>query len=181
MLAHSFPVFGSIEVPLHAESSTIFELLKKLPMSGPAHLQKLDHLGELRTVLRCGQHSRYEYLLLQLYLIHFFKHRAKGFGLSSKIALTPTLIVSSGEELLKCWAVLEEFGHLRGTYEAERFLLEAIVRRPKMRSLFIGSFADRRSKDFAERVIEDQDIWSLHRSISWLSLQHCGELPKYIN
>src|SRR5262249_1528079 len=37
LLAHSFPVFGHVEIPLHSESSTIFELLKQLPMSGPSH------------------------------------------------------------------------------------------------------------------------------------------------
>ena len=52
--------------------------LSRLPMAGAQHWQGLDHLGELRNVLKCGHHSRYEYLLLQLYLIHIFKERAEG-------------------------------------------------------------------------------------------------------
>jgi hypothetical protein len=148
-------------------------------MSGAQHWQKLDHLGELRRVLRCGQHSRYEYLILQLYLVHFFKDRAKGFGLSSKIRITQTLEVSSCEELLKCWAFLEEFGHLRGTYEAERFLLEALVQRPQLRQLFINAFAEQRARTFVERLIQDEDVWSLHRAISWLALEVYGRTSKY--
>src|SRR5437879_6555435 len=96
-LQHSFPVIGQIEVPLHKESALIFEMLSRFPMAGAKHWQALDHLGELRNVLQCGHHSRYEYLVLQLYLIHFFKEKARGFGLSAGVTLPNGVQISSAE------------------------------------------------------------------------------------
>ncbi len=87
VLHHSFPIFGQIDVPLHNESDLLFEMLSRVPMAGIHFWQALDHLGELRSVLRCGHHSRFEYLVLQLYLVHFFKEKARGFGLSTGVKL----------------------------------------------------------------------------------------------
>ena len=170
-IQHSFPILGQIEVPLHNESGSIFELLSRLPMAGAQHWQGLDHLGELRNVLKCGHHSRYEYLLLQLYLIHIFKERARGFGLSSKVALPNGAEISSAEELLKCWAMLDEFGHLKGTYESERFLLHVLCTRKDCASHFIAAFIDPQAVEYAKSVVETEDLWGLHRAISLLALE----------
>ena len=171
IIEHTFPVLGRIEVPLHHESAELLRALNGLPFSGPDHWQSLDHLGELRSVLKCGHHSRYEYLVLQLYLTHILKAEARVYGLSTSIDLARGGVeVSSAEELIKCWALLEEFGHLRGTYETERFLLRVLSTGPEIAGQFKGLFNDHRAVEFANKVIEDEDVWSLHRAIAWLSL-----------
>jgi hypothetical protein len=101
-IQHSFPVLGSIEVPLYKESAKLFNMFESLPNSGTIHWQSLDHLGELRSVLRCGHHSRYEYLILQLYLTHIFKQVASAFGFSTGVQLPNGSKISSAEELIKC-------------------------------------------------------------------------------
>lgn len=123
ILEHTFPELGSVRIPLYKESACIFKALESVPNSGTSHLEKLDHLGELKQVLHCGHHSRYEYLSFQLYLIHFFNEKANAFGLASSIDLPNNTRISSGEELLKSWAIICENGHLYGIYEAERFWL----------------------------------------------------------
>ena len=172
VIEHTFPVLGRIEVPLHQESAELLRALNGLPFSGPDHWQSLDHLGELRSVLKCGHHSRYEYLVLQLYLTHILKAEARVYGLSTRLELAKGGIeVSSAEELIKCWALLEEFGHLRGTYETERFLLRVLAAGPEIAGRFKELFNDQRAVEFAKKVIVDEDVWSLHRAIAWLSLE----------
>ena len=171
-ISHSFPILGQIDVPLHNESDLVFSLLEQFTSASLRHLQKLDHLGELRDVLKCGMHSRYEYLILQLYFIHYFKHNAKAFGLSSNVTLPSGRTVSSGEELLKCWALLEELGHLKGTYEAERFLLGVLTDNAVGRDFYLSSFKDPRGATFAKQTIESENLWQLHRSIAWLALEY---------
>ncbi|HVO93663.1 MAG TPA: hypothetical protein VMT22_12515 [Terriglobales bacterium] len=68
---------------------------------------------------------------------------------------------------------------MRGTYEAERFLLEALVSRPPLRQMFINAFSQQRSKEFAERIVREEDLPSLHRAISWLALDLYGTPNKY--
>jgi hypothetical protein len=171
-LSHSFPILGQIEIPLHAESDKTHRLLERFTSASVAHLQQLDHLGELRGVLKCGLHSRYEYLILQLYFIHYFKQTAKAFGFSSAVFLPSGQEVSSCEELLKSWAFLEELGHLKGTYEAERFLLGVLTSNATSADFFLSAFKDKRGADFAKQVLVGQDLWSLHRCIAWLLLEH---------
>jgi len=171
-IVHSFPQLGTVTVPLYAESEQTYLLLEDFTSASTQHLRNLDHLGELRGVLNCGIHSRYEYAVLQLYLIHFLKQKTKGYGLSTAISLPSGTEVSSCEELLKSWVFLDELGHLRGTYEAERFLLGILVADDTCRRLFLEAFEDPRGANFARSVIESEDLWNLHRCIAWLSLEY---------
>jgi hypothetical protein len=91
--------------------------------------------------------------------------------LSSPVNVAFDLELSSAEELLKYWAFPEEFGHLRGTYEAERFLLDAFTARPGFADYFIRAFEDPRGAEFAKRVIADEDLQDFHRAIAWLALE----------
>ena len=91
------------------------------------------------------------------------KAEARVYGLSTSIDLARGGVeVSSAEELIKCWALLEEFGHLRGTYETERFLLRVLSTGPEIAGQFKGLFNDHRAVEFANKVIEDEDVWSMH-------------------
>jgi len=110
--------------------------------------------------------------MLQLYFIHYFKQTAKAFGFSSGVFLPSGQQVSSCEELLKSWAFLEEVGHLKGTYEAERFLLGVLTSNSTSADFFLSAFKDKRGADFAKQVLAREDLWSLHRCIAWLVLEH---------
>jgi len=171
-LSHSFPVLGSVGIPLYAESEQTYKLVEKFTSSSIRHLQQQDHLGELRQVLECGLHSRYEYLFVRLYFVHFFKQYAHAFGMAAKILLPSGEEVSSCEELLKSWVFLEELGHLKGTYEAERFLLGALTTYDDCGDYFVSSFRDPRGQAFARNVLDSEDLWNLHRAIAWLVLEH---------
>ena len=171
ILRHQFPQIGSVEIPLYHESKVVHELLETLKNSGTSHLERLDHLGELRQVIHCGHHSRYEFLILQLYLIHFLKQQAGIIGLSTEIEIEKDLKITSGEELLKSWAMLCENGHLLGTYEAERFVLELFVNRTKFRSQFINLIGDPEVELEAKRIIEDEDLPHFYRILSWIFIR----------
>ena len=171
-ISHAFPFLGRIAVPLHAESHLVFSLLENFTTASMAHLQKQDHLGELRDVLKCGMHSRYEYVVLQMYFVHVFKNNAHAFGLSTGVDTLSGTTVSSCEELIKSWALLDELGHLRGTYEAERFLLAVLIENGTARDHFLAAFDDPRGREFAQQVLTDEDLWQLHRCIAWLLLEH---------
>lgn len=169
-LEHIFPELGAVEVPLYDESARIYELLETLPNSGMSHLQTLDHLGELRAVTRTTHHSRYEYLILQLHLSHFLKQRTHSLGLSTSVPVARNVVISSGEELLKCWSFLSEHGHLLGTYETERFALKMIVENDLFKDNFFRLFPDRFMRGRAVRVIRRQDLWEFYKLLSWVFL-----------
>ena len=45
--------------------------------------------------------------------------------------------------------------------------------------MFINAFSQQRSKEFAERIVREEDLPSLHRAISWLALDLYGTPNKY--
>jgi hypothetical protein len=175
-LRHVFPEIGEVIVPLYGESSRLFRAIERQPTSGTAHLEKLPHLGELSAALHCGHHSRYEYLVFQLHLIHFLKEHAKAFGLATSVDLSPGICISSAEELLKCWAIICENGHLFGTYESERCWLEQFCTRPQFRQCLIDLVESRDVQRIAERILDEEDIFSLYRVFAWIFLQRAERL-----
>jgi hypothetical protein len=170
-IKHTFPELGFIEVSLHNESHRIYTALEKIKNSGSAHLDKIDQLGELRQVLHCGHHSRYEYLIFQLYLIQFFKEESKAHGLATRIKLDENLEISSCEELLKSWAILFENGHLLGTFEAERNWLYQICKRNNLREWFFTLIDDDRVREYAKHILEDEDLFSFYQLLSWIFIK----------
>lgn len=155
------------------ESNAIFRLLQTLPSSGTATLERLEHLGELRRVIHVAHHSRYEYLVLQLCLVHFFKKDAKARGLGSPVKIGGGITISSGEELPKAWAILCEHGHLYGIYEAERFWLGLFVRDEPSKKRFLSLF-DGEARSYAERVITEERLGWFYRILSWLFLNRAA-------
>ncbi len=171
-LEHTFPDIGHVKIPLYNESYTIFTTLENLKNSGSSHLDRIDHLGELRNVLHCGHHSRYEYLVFQLYMIHFLKNEANAIGLSTKIELENNFEVSSGEELLKCWAILCENGHLFGTYESERAIFYQFWYRFSFRKRLLSLVNDGVIHRELKRILKENDLTKFYRILSWLFIKY---------
>lgn len=170
VIKHIFPEIGEIEVPLYQESSVLKEDLDCIPSSGIEHLKKLNHLGQLSKILNYGYHSRYEYLVIQLYFINRLAKKS-AYGFSSKIKLSQNLTISSQEELMKCWVFLCEFGHLAGTYEAERFWFHQIWSNEILKNTFKKLLVDNKDLQLAfNNVLKNEDLYSFYRILSGIFL-----------
>jgi hypothetical protein len=87
VLDYSYPEFGLVSVPFYEESKQIVQFLAQVESDGLRHYERLDHLGRIRDAHKSAHHSRWEYMLLQMYLVHELKEAKSSFGLGGGIRL----------------------------------------------------------------------------------------------
>lgn len=121
----TLPVIGKINIDFHSESEEILNYFGEKELN---RLDNISHLGVASSVFTGIKHTRYEYMLLQCAIINLIaklhKHHEL-FGISSRVSLDGlTRPISSGEELLKIWAILGNYGHTQYTYGVERSILQ---------------------------------------------------------
>jgi hypothetical protein len=163
IIEYRYPDLGAVQVQLQNESANIFEFLSS---KGEIEcFEKLDQLGALRSVHKSSHHSRWECMVLQLYLVEEIRKK-KVFGLSTSVPLTKKIIVSSIEELVKSWILLSNYGHLYDTLEAERVWLELVLTDKKLPGIFMDCMPDEQSKAYTRKVLEKEDLFDFHRLIS---------------
>lgn len=121
----TLPALGTVPIDLHNESATLWEYMGEGEV---VPLRTVPHLGVASAVFTGLNHSRLEYALLLCAVIsHIAKlHKdEERLGLAGKVVLNGLANkVSSAEELLKCWALLSNYGHTQYTYGAERTILQ---------------------------------------------------------
>jgi hypothetical protein len=171
LLEYSSPQFGSLKVPLRCESSAIYKYLSLKEPHGIRRYEKLDHLGVLRAVHKSAHHSRWEYLMTQMYFVHFFDKESRSFGFSSRVELGGGLEVSSVSEFLKSLVLLYAYGHLWRTFEAERVWLQILKQQSRIRKVFYKGLPDDESRRFAAAVLDGENFYALFKLIGLFLLE----------
>ena len=134
----TLPTLGSVPVYFHKESAELYEFMGRREFS---RLRSVPHLGVAASVFTGISHSRLEYMLLQcavIGLVAKLHKQDEQYALSNEVVLNGmSRTVSSGEELLKTWAMLSNFGHTQYTYGVERGLLQFAVDNVEFREWLI--------------------------------------------
>ena len=103
-------------------------------------LHNMNQLGVIPYTTLGTSHSRYEYVILQIYLVNLFqgreyildisKEKQEKFhlGLSSNIKIDTNISIEepSGAEILIIWILLFNSGHLIGTFASEKGFMESL-------------------------------------------------------
>ena len=108
-------------------------------------LKNLDHLGIVREVIDGARHSRFDYIALIFALIDNWAQKVEEIHASSGEA--------EGKNLIKCWALLFNIGHLEWTFFTERILLE-VLRKNKLHTKLIESIEDEKIRKKAEKYLD---------------------------
>jgi hypothetical protein len=167
---------GNIRVNFYGISC---ELIKIYENENEFERQKsMKHLGVIADVLESSHHSRYEYLMLQCFLIDVIENTYKG---------TPNAIGSikidgkeySGNSLIKTWFLLSNYGHTYKTIGDEKALLLFTNERKGFKSELINSIDDQELKDYAIRVIDSFDYPNFHHILTlWRVNKKVRDLSK---
>ena len=158
----NLPALGSYTIQFHEESAEIFRFLGSKEIK---RLDAVDHLGITSSVFTGIKHSRLEYMLLQCAVINLLTKLHKGkqkFALSGKVVIPGQKNkISSGEELLKCWALLGNSGHPQYTFGVERSLLNHARQDISFRKIIIDSLPSD-LKPFGNSVIDEYKDEKFH-------------------
>lgn len=90
-------------------------------------LKNTEQLGLIKESMEGIHHSRWEYVILQMFLLNQVSDTKK-YALSYKfdLNLNNNIETLSGAELIQMWILLLNSGHLYGTFSSERGVLKAI-------------------------------------------------------
>lgn len=159
----TLPTLGSVSVFLHDESAEIIDFFGKTELG---RLDAVEHLGAAAAVFTGVNHTRLEYTLLQCAFIQQIADIHKNhpdLALSSPVTLDgPRSRISSGEELLKSWALLGNIGRPKWTYGVERGILQASLSDQDIRQWLLASTRITDLRQWCRRQIDDYNDQHFH-------------------
>lgn len=171
----NLPALGKYNVRFHKESEEICDFL------GESEFERLDninHLGITSYVFTGTNHSRLEYVLLQCAIIELMPKFHKGneaLSLAGRVSIPGQKEkISSGEELLKCWALLTNSGHAQYTFGVERSLLNKANEDVNFKNILLSKVKGDLKRE-SKRIIEEYDDVSFHLIFALLRIER---LPK---
>lgn len=164
-IQYYLPLTGAISVVLHNQSAKVYKYLES--KKEITRLNKLDHLGLIREVFQGAHHSRWEYVVLILYLINEAK-KVNGLHLAGEVEIEEDKI--SKTELMKSWAMLLNVGHLFWTFTAERALMCALKNGSMMRKQFTDRIPDPSIQQFIKQTLKEQNIYRFYQCVGFYRL-----------
>lgn len=128
-------------------------------------LKNLDHLGIVREVIDGARHSRFDYIALIFALIDNWAQQIKEIHTASRIRVEPKGNVS-GKDLIKCWTLLFNIGHLDWTFFTERILLEVLHER-ELHTKLIEGIEDEEIRKKVEEIFEFYDYDHFYQILAY--------------
>lgn len=171
-LTYHLPSIGNASLTLHDESAALYRYLELV--GEVDRLKRLDHLGLIRVASGGAHHPRWEYVITVLNLIEHCKD-APEIHLGTRVTVSSGAEVSSGEELLRCWNLLLNLGHLAGTFSTERALMFEIWRSQALRSSYIALFSDAPSRRWVEGVMKRGRVYSFSQTLALIRLDQMAQ------
>lgn len=173
-LSYYVPPLGSVSLTLREESATLWRFLDET--GEVARLRQLDHLGLIRTVWDGAHHPRWEYAVSTLYLIERCREPYE-VRLSAAVSNPHSgIAISSGYELLRCWALLLNIGHLHWTFSAERALLFELRESDSATKEIVEALPTGEVRTWASEIISGARVYQLFQVLAFLRLKHLDEL-----
>ena len=120
------PDYGDIDIKLYDFTEQIYDFLNRDIPDEIYRLKKLDQLGLISEVYEGTHHSKWEYILIQLFLSQLLKQNEKATGLGSNVSLKSKKQISQ-IDLINSWSLLLNIGHLHRTLSCERYWFNKII------------------------------------------------------
>lgn len=138
-------------------------------------LDKYDYIKKLKTINQLGvikntfngtHHPRWEYVVLQIYLLNLLKKTEFKSGLASnyKINFKNKIIKISGCELIQIWILLLNSGHLPGTFASERGVLRFLNEKKIFKKTFRKGIPINLRDSFDDMLLKN-NIYDVHKFI----------------
>lgn len=158
------PGIGNRNIVLYGEAARLYKCLQEEEFF--ERLKKVEQLGVISQVEISASHTRWEYMIFQLYLIQkLFKEKGKRNLGNLKLGG----VELSGVELLQLWVFLFNIGHLPGTFATTRGLLLAMEKDNELKEKLEKEVPDKLKSHF-DKVIEEKDIFELPKFLSAILL-----------
>jgi hypothetical protein len=159
IISHELSKFGKIDIALHAKSTIFFNQLETDGLID--YLKNLDHLGFISKSNPGNNHKRWDYVMLQFYVLHKLKDEVFRTGLSSNHRID-NQNQTSGLVILQIAILFANIGHLKGTLSSEIALLNFLENNALQKNEFFSEIdKSQRWKPFAENILNTKDYYKV--------------------
>ncbi|MBF4475458.1 hypothetical protein [Methanobacterium formicicum] len=170
------PQFGEIEAFIWKPYAVnCYKLLHK-----KGHIKRMgrmDQLGVIRNVYQGAHHHRWEYVVLQLYLLNLLQDSNLNIGTNSNIELIDG-IEFSGIEILQMWVLLLNAGHLPGTFSTEKAIMKYCKTNRLFKNSILNGIPDDKKQWFKEQL-KNENLYEVHRILICFHLERYKRLSCY--
>jgi len=155
------------------ENKAFEEICRKdLTVSEINRLKSLNQLGLLEKVFPGAHHTRWEYIVLQLFLLKKFKEDLPGRGFSPDIKGEFGFSFNfSAMEAIQMFILLQNYGHLNGTFETECLVLEVLSADSNVENRLI-SLLPEDFKEWGATIIKSEKKLEFFKVLSVFFVKH---------
>jgi len=191
-LEYHVPQLGKVTARLYPFAAESYRLLDHYGHID--RMREIDQLGVIRNVYEGAHHSRWEYVMVQLGLIHHLctpKDEITGVSVTSGLGLTSNNIEildqkPSGAEILQIWTLLFNAGHLPGTFATERALLRCCKEDSDLRRTISNGLPKQpRIKRYFKDILEEENIYSFPKILTYFHIEryrrYQSKIPKFVD
>lgn len=162
-IEENISLFGKVSVNFLEISKVVFNLYEG---TNEIERQKeTPHLGLISKAFVGINHSRWEYLILQCVISEIIDNNNKGTS-NTQGSITINKEEFFGNDIIKSWILLSNFGHCKNTIGDEKSILLHCTQSKKFKNFLINSIKDEDLKKFSIKVIEDFDYVNFHHVLS---------------
>lgn len=159
IISHELSKFGKLDIALHAKSTVFYNLLEEDGLID--YLKNLEHLGFISKSHPGNNHKRWDYIMLQFYILHKLKDEVFRTGLSSNHKIDDQN-QTSGLVILQIAILFANIGHLKGTLSSEIGLLNYLEQNPSFKTDFFNKIdLSQKWKPFADNIFENKDYYKI--------------------
>lgn len=179
-LQHFLPDVGAIEAEFFDESEVLYNFLQSRGEIRRA--QQLAQLGLVQHAWPLARHTRWDFTMLLLDLVRRTKV-LPGIHIGSRVRLSPSLTITSARELLNCWALLLNIGHLHGTFATETELLFELKRKATGRShieTLLSTVPPGGAREWATAVLNDERTYQFYQLLAFYRLDRLAGGQPYL-
>jgi len=178
-LKYHIPSLGELKSDLYTNSSKTFNLLNK---NGHINrLKEIDQLGVIRNVYEGAHHSRWEYVMVQLGILHRLNTNDidLGFKPSKSTGLSSNVSIGDGKttylEVIQMWILLLNMGHLPGTFSSEKAFLKCIKEDSVLEKIIDDCFLSEDVKSYFKGIVKNENVYEFHKILSFFYLSKYRE------
>ena len=163
-------ILGRVAFNFRKLSSKLFKIYNE---QNEVERQKSTfHLGLIARAFKGVNHSRYDYLILQCIISDLSENNFKG-TISAQGSIKVDGTKYEGNDLIKTWALLSNFGHCKNTIGDEKALLLRAIDRKTFKTFLINGIKDEQLKTWAAETIDNFDYVNFHHILSIRRLYKC--------